>query len=195
MNSYGIVILAAGASTRLGQSKQLLQYKGESLIQRIARISLDVVPSPVVVVLGARAETIRTQIDHFPVRCVYNRDWTTGIASSIKKGLETVLEISPQLNDVLFAVCDQPYISQDLFREMINERRKSNKPIIACTYEDTLGTPVIFSKQFFHELLQLKDLEGAKKIMQHHPHAIQSVAFPLGNVDIDTVQDLAALNV
>ena len=195
MNTYGIVILAAGASTRLGQPKQLLQYQGESLIQRIARIAVDAVHSPVVVVLGAHAGKISPQLSSIPVQTVYNEDWTTGIASSIKKGLQAVLDISPKIGNVLFAVCDQPHISTDLFLDMITEKKTTNSPIIACSYDNSLGTPVLFSRKLFHELMQLKDAEGAKSVMQLHPDSVKAVLFPKGNVDIDWLHDLAALKV
>ena len=169
MDGYGMVILAAGGSSRLGQPKQLLHYQDKSLIQHIAQIAVDVVRSPVVAVLGAHAHLIGDQLERIPVHTVYNPDWTSGIASSIRKGLLTALEFSPEMEAVIFTVCDQPHISADLILEMINARGGKNKSIVACTYDRTVGTPVLFSKQHFNELLQLHDHEGAKKIIHQDP--------------------------
>ncbi|HJZ41068.1 MAG TPA: nucleotidyltransferase family protein [Bacteroidales bacterium] len=193
MNLQGIVILAAGASTRLGKPKQLLQYEGNNLIQRITQIAVDVVNEPVVVVLGAHSDLIRPHISRLPVSIVYNPDWTSGIGSSIRKGLREVLDLSPDLDSVLFAVCDQPHVSRELFADMISTRINTKKPIVACSYGNTLGTPVLFSKQYFGELMRLKNFEGARKIIQRHTAAVESVPFPLGKVDIDTLQDYIAL--
>jgi molybdenum cofactor cytidylyltransferase len=194
MNSQGIVILAAGASTRLGKPKQLLQYEGKSLIERITQIALEVVKEPVVVVLGAHSDLIGPHISHMPVSVVYNPDWTGGIGSSIRKGLRKVLDLSPQLDSVVFAVCDQPHVSHELFADIINTRIKTNKPIVACSYGDTLGTPVLFSKPYFGEVMRLKNNEGARKIIHRHASTVESVPFPLGKVDIDTPQDYIALS-
>ena len=194
MHLQGIVILAAGASTRLGKPKQLLQYKGNSLIQHIAQIAVSVVHGPVVVVTGAHAGLITLQLSGLPVQPVYNPYWNSGIGSSIRKGLQAALDLSPELEEVIFAVCDQPHISPGLFRDMINARVKSKKQIVACAYGNTLGTPVLFSKHYFVELLQLKNDEGARKLILQHASSVEAVPFPMGNVDIDTLQDYIALS-
>ena len=109
------------------------------------------------------------------------------------KGLMALLYFSPDTEGVIFAVCDQPYITPDLFLEMIATGSKSEKPIIACQYDKVLGTPVLFKKEYFDKLLALKDSEGARQLLQTHPESIEAVPFPLGNFDIDTMQDYTAL--
>ena len=193
MRFPGIVILAAGSSTRLGQPKQLLEFQGTSIIQRITQIAVDAVQKPVVVMLGANFSLIHGRIAHLPVHTVYNPDWTQGMTSSIRKGLMALLCFSPDTEGVIFAVCDQPYITPDLFREMISVGSQSQKPIVACLYNNVLGTPVLFKKEYFDVLLALKDNEGARKILQSHPESAESVPFPLGIFDVDTMQDYVAL--
>jgi molybdenum cofactor cytidylyltransferase len=193
MRFPGIVILAAGSSARLGQPKQLLEFQGNSLIQRIAQIAVDAIQNPVVVVLGANYHLIRSQLTRLPVHIVHNPDWPQGMSSSIRQGLKALLGFSPDTEGVLFAVCDQPYITPDLFREMISVASRSEKPIVACFYNNVLGTPVLFKKEYFDVLLALKDNEGARKILQSHPESAESVPFPQGIFDIDTMQDYVAL--
>lgn len=193
MRFPGIVILAAGSSTRLGQPKQLLEFQGTSLIQRITQIAVDAVQKPVVVMLGANFNLIHARIAHLPVHIVYNPDWPQGMTSSIRKGLMALLGFSPDTEGVIFAVCDQPYITPDLFQEMISVGSQSQKPIVACLYNNVLGTPVLFKKEYFDVLLALKDKEGARKILQSHPESAESVPFPLGIFDVDTMQDYVAL--
>ena len=189
----GIVILAAGSSTRLGQPKQLLEFQGTTLIQRITQIAVNAVKKPVVVVLGANSSLIQSHLTHLPVQIVYNPDWPEGMASSIRIGLSALLYFSPDTEGVIFAVCDQPYITTDLFLEMISVGSKSYKPIVACLYNNVLGTPVLFKKECFDMLLALKDNEGARKVIQSHPESVEAVPFPLGVFDVDTMQDYDAL--
>jgi len=115
------------------------------------------------------------------------------MTSSIRKGLMALLYFSPDTEAVIFAVCDQPYISPDLFLEMISVGSKTPKPIVACSYNNILGTPVLFKKEFFNVLLALKDNEGARKIIQSYPESVEAVPFPLGIIDVDTMQDYVAL--
>jgi molybdenum cofactor cytidylyltransferase len=193
MHLPGIIILAAGSSTRLGQPKQLLEFQGTTLVQRVVQIAVNAVKKPVVVVLGSNCSLIHAQITHLPVHIVYNPDWSTGMTSSIRKGLLAMQHFSPDTDGVIFAVCDQPYITPDLFLEMIAVGSKSQKPIVACLYNNILGTPVLFKKEYFDVLLALKDNEGARKVIQGHPESVESVPFPLGIFDVDTMQDYEAL--
>lgn len=193
MHLPGIIILAAGSSTRLGQPKQLLEFQGSTLVQRVAEIALNAVKKPVVVVLGANCSLIQTHLKHLPVHIVYNPDWSSGMTSSLRKGLLALLNYSPDSEGAIFAVCDQPYITPDLFLEMINVGSKSIKPIVACLYDNVLGTPVLFKKEYFGVLLAMKDNEGARKVIQSHPGSVESVPFPLGIFDVDTMQDYEAL--
>jgi molybdenum cofactor cytidylyltransferase len=193
MRLPGIVILAAGSSSRLGQPKQLLEFQGTTLIQRITQIAVDAVKKPVVVILGDNYNLIRARLTHLPVQVVYNPDWSQGMSSSIRKGLLALLDFSPDTEGIIFSVCDQPYITPDLFLEMISVGRKSQKPIVACLYNNLLGTPALFKKEYFDVLLSLKNNEGARKIIQTHPESIEAVPFPLGIIDVDTMQDYAAL--
>jgi molybdenum cofactor cytidylyltransferase len=193
MSSPGIVILAAGSSDRLGRPKQLLEFEGTTLIQRITEIAVKAVKGPVVVILGANSSLIHSRLTRLPVHIVHNPDWPQGMTSSIRKGLGALLDFAPDTEGVIFAVCDQPYITADLFLEMISVGSKSHKPIVACLYNNVLGTPVLFKKEYFEILLALKDNEGARKVIQSHPESVEAVPFPLGIFDIDTMQDYEAL--
>jgi molybdenum cofactor cytidylyltransferase len=171
----------------------LLEFQGTSLVQRIAQIAVNAVKKPVVVMLGANYSLIHAHLTHLPVHIVYNPDWPQGMTSSIRKGLMALLYISPETEGVIFAVCDQPYITPGLFQEMISVGSKSHKSIVACLYNNVPGTPVLFKKDFFDRLLALKDSEGARKIIQSHPESVETVPFPQGIFDVDTMQDYVAL--
>src|SRR5688572_20669652 len=107
-NNYGIVLLAAGKSSRLGQAKQLLDFKGISLIKRAALIALGV-SDKVIVVIGAQQEKVKKELAGLSVLISINKNYEKGITSSIHTGLVVMQEKFPQINGAIFIVCDQPY--------------------------------------------------------------------------------------
>ena len=185
---YGIVILAAGKSLRLGKPKQLLSFEGESLIRRIAGIALQV-SKQVIVVTGAENQKVEEELQQLPVIIAYNENFNEGIASSIRTGVQMVLKKFREVEGVIFLVCDQPYISASLLKHFITEYEKSNKIVAACIYNDSIGTPVLFDKQYFPSLLQLKGDSGAKKIIHENLENVITINFLGGAIDIDTHED------
>jgi len=180
-----IIILAAGASTRLGQPKQLLPWQGVTLLQYAVKTALTVTTQPVVVT-GANGEHLAAALDPGQVKLVFNPNWQQGIASSIHCGLQAVLNRTPEPDQVIFMVCDQPFVTPGLLLDLINERQKSRKPIVACAYAETLGIPALFDKSLFPQLLDLQGDTGAKRLIQQYGEEVASVEFPQGAYDIDT---------
>ncbi len=193
MELTGLILLAAGASTRLGQPKQLLEYEGQTLIKHAIDTALQVIPTPLIVVLGANAELLKNEISSSKVHIVNNPNWEEGMSSSIRCGLHTLLKISPAIDNVILMVCDQPYVSASLIKSLIAEREQALKGIIACTYKNTLGTPVLLNKKYFSQLLNLNGAEGAKKLIKKFPDDVSTISFPLGFIDIDTAEEYEQL--
>jgi molybdenum cofactor cytidylyltransferase len=189
----GLIILAAGPSTRMGKPKQLLQYKGESLIRRSIRVGLEANCDPVIVVLGAHFDKIKPVITEMKVHIVENIAWEEGIGSSIRYGMSKLLKLAPETEDVIIMLCDQPMVKADLLKTLMRERKEKGKGIIACAYEETIGVPALFNKTFFPKLLALKGDEGAKKLLYRHRDEVVAVSFPAGAVDIDTIADYESL--
>ena len=184
----GIVILAAGNSSRLGQPKQLLGYKDETLLQHIIAEASKLPDAVVIVVTGANHELIEKNIDS-KVKTVFNSDWELGMSSSINTGLKKLWELHPEIEECIFTVCDQPFVSHSIFENLITEYHKTQKGIVASSYSDTLGTPVLFGKKYFEELFNLKGQEGAKKIINRFLEDTASILFEKGDIDIDTEDD------
>jgi molybdenum cofactor cytidylyltransferase len=193
-DKIGVIILAAGESSRLGKAKQLLPFNGVSLLQHAAQVAIDAVSKPIVVVLGAASSEISKELTNYKVNIIENKDWQTGMASSIKTGLLKIQELFPDLAGVILMVCDQPFVNPHLLRKMQVAWQNSGKGIVACSYGDTAGTPALFSKDYFDELLRLQGQEGAKKIIKAYQSFINLVSFPLGQVDIDTEEDYKNLD-
>lgn len=188
-NKIGIVILAAGSSSRLGRPKQLLQYKETTLLNNTILEASKVQNSFVVVVTGANSESVLKELNSAEITTCFNLDWETGMSSSIVKGLKEILLLNPDCEQCIFAVCDQPFVTTSIFENLINEHDKTGKAIVASAYSKTLGTPVLFHKKYFPELLELKGQEGAKKIIKKYAEDTASIIFEKGNIDIDTEED------
>ncbi|MFV5684221.1 nucleotidyltransferase family protein [Flavobacterium sp. GB2R13] len=187
--AFGIIILAAGNSSRLGKPKQLLQYNGNTLLRETLLQANLLHNTFVLVVTGAYKVVIEKNLDLLEVQVVHNPNWEMGMASSISVGLDRLCMLKPNLNFCIFAVCDQPYVTAGVFEDLIEQHNKTGKGIVASEYADTLGTPVLFSSRYFNELLNLKGNEGAKKMLQYYKEDVASVIFEKGAIDIDTLDD------
>ena len=189
MKQTGIIILAAGNSSRLGRPKQLLIHHGKTLLQHVYDEAIEACLSPVIVVFGAYEEEIEATMKDAPLQKVVNNEWRTGMASSIKAGLLELAKFAGQVENVIISVCDQPLISAKIFTSLIEEQQHTGKSIIASSYADTLGTPVLFNKQHFFNLFQLQGNEGAKKLLQIYAADTSSIIFKDGQTDIDLESD------
>jgi molybdenum cofactor cytidylyltransferase len=191
--NIGLILLAAGASVRLGRPKQLLAYRGQSLLQHSLQAATASQAQPVVVVLGAHAEDLQKEINDANAHVVINTEWQEGMAASIRSGLAAISEMAPTAVGVILMVCDQPYVTSDLLNQLIETHRKTGKKIIACGYEDTFGPPVFFHQSLFGELLQLKGDIGARSIIRQHTDLVELIPFQQGSFDIDTEADYVQL--
>jgi len=185
----GIIILAAGNSSRMGRPKQLLNYKGKTLLQTVIDEALKTDCKPIIVVLGASADEIVAKHENIQVNFVTNESWESGMASSIVAGLSTLINNDSDKESVIIAVADQAFIKMSNFNNLIEKQRETGKNIIASKYAETIGTPVLFKKDYFEALLSLKGAEGAKSILKQYPHEVETVIFELGEIDIDTETD------
>jgi molybdenum cofactor cytidylyltransferase len=180
----GVIVLAAGRSQRFGRPKQLLLYDGQTLVRRAARAAL-AVRGRVVVVAGREQEMIGLELLGLPVTVVPNDDWERGIGSSVRCGLEAL----PECDAAVIVACDQPRVDGSVIQQLIAERAKSGKPIVASAYAGTLGVPALFGQEIFAELRSLPDGQGAKSIILRHRDEVATVNFPAGALDIDTPED------
>ena len=193
MNNSGIIILAAGSSSRFGNIKQLLHFNGKTLLQHAIDEAIEAGAEPVVVVTGANADEISKDINREQTQVVLNERWQEGMASSIVAGMQAAISYNNDIEKIIIAVSDQPFISSSLFKQLYKTQEESVQHIIACTYADTTGTPVLFTQKYFDGLLSLEGDEGAKKILLANKDDVASIDFPQGNIDIDTKDDYEKL--
>jgi len=191
-DSIGVILLAAGVSARLGEPKQLLRFRGETLLRRSAKIAL-AASNRVIVTLGARIEILRKEIEDLPVVIVENKNWATGMSGSIKVGLKKFLDDADQLKAIIVMVCDQPFVNENLLEKIITKFQETGSPIVACEYQNALGVPALFCKNLFPELLALNAQTGAKQLIKKYHAQTAAISFPEGAFDIDTPADYANL--
>jgi len=187
----GAIILAAGSSARMGQSKQKLDIGGQPLLRKTARAVLDSDVHQVVVVLGAWAQEHESLLDGLQVEIVYNADWNKGMGTSIRVGIEALMK-HPGVSNILILVCDQPLLTSEVISNIVAKFNASRKPIVASSYRGVPGVPVLFDKSYFQRLKELPDDQGAKKLILQNRRDIELVSFPGGEIDLDTMADYEA---
>jgi molybdenum cofactor cytidylyltransferase len=191
--AVGTIILAAGASTRLGKPKQLLTYRGQTFLERVTMVALSLDAGPIAAVLGASADAIRPVLNRLPVFAVENPTWSEGIASSLRVGLAALLAVEPKLKAVLILLCDQPLVEREALGAFIQQWQATGRPIIAAKYGETTGVPALFDARFFPELLELRGDTGARHLIRKHAGECLGVALPEASLDVDTASDFAEL--
>ena len=189
MRKVGAVVLAAGGSSRLGQSKQLLRFRGETLIRRVVGAAAEAGCDPIVVVVGDAGGAIRDELRGTRATIVENPEWQRGLGTSIRRGLREVASA----DTVILLTCDQPLVDSSVIAQLIAAQKELHKPIVASSYANTLGVPALFDRSCFEELARLPDDSGAKQLMTARPNDLATIKFEAGAVDIDTAEDFERL--
>ena len=192
--SVGAIVLAAGASSRLGQPKQLLMYRGESLLARAVRLANEAGASPVLPIVGAYRELILSAVKFGTSMPVLNERWAQGLSPSIHAGLDGLMKTAPNSGGVLMMACDQPRLTADHLRVLIHRFALQSEPsIVASAYAEVLGIPAVFPRNVFARLHALEGDKGARALLVDPPCPLIPVPFAGGEVDIDWPDDLSAL--
>jgi len=189
----GGLLLAAGASSRLGQSKQLVEFDHQPLLRRTLKTLLHSHLNYTLTVLGARAQEHLAVIEHMATDTCINEDWKKGMGHSLKFGMLRLLEAQPVLDGVLIAVCDQPFLTTAHIDGLLDQFAHSRDSIVASEYKGIQGVPAIFPQAHFGELMSIGDEAGARKVMATHADRVILRHLEKGEVDLDTPEDLKHL--
>jgi CTP:molybdopterin cytidylyltransferase MocA len=188
----GAIVLAAGASRRLGFPKQLLTFRGSPLVARAAQAALDAGANPVVVVVGADADlTLPVLMQVSGVISVVNQDWKSGMASSFTTGIRAVVGKS-EVDGFIAMLVDQPNVRTSSLRKLIGAFDSDHR-LVASRYGNTIGVPAIFGKEFAEELLTLTGDTGAGPWLRANQERVTLVDMPEAELDVDTVNDVEAM--
>jgi molybdenum cofactor cytidylyltransferase len=188
------IILAAGASRRLGQPKQLVGFAGEALLERALRLAREAGACPVLVVLGANFAPICATIPFNEAIPVFNEKWEEGISTSIHAGLNEADVRGPESTGALIMTCDQPRISADHLSKLLRTfAEHGNASIVASHYAGTHGVPAVFPRSVYMKLHALHGDKGARTLLVKPPCHLIAIPFEGGEIDIDLPSDLAQL--
>jgi molybdenum cofactor cytidylyltransferase len=187
---YGVVILAAGSSSRLGRPKQLVPYNGTTLVEHAANTAVASGADQVVVVLGAGADAIEAALSSSEVTLVRNPDWSAGMASTIRAGISA---LSEGIEVAIIALVDQPLVTPLHLAQLASKQAETGAQIVASSYAGIFGVPAAFSRELFPSLLALEGDAGARELIRQGNS--EFIEFPGASKDVDTVEALPGLSI
>lgn len=190
MTSLHVLVLAAGASTRLGQPKQLVKLGGRPALHIVVSNAVAVAGNAVTVVLGAQAREMTHLLAHSPASVVVNRHWQEGMGSSLRFGIAA---LPPACDAVLVLLGDQVGVTADDLKRLASAWRGEESMIAASVYDQHVGVPAIFPRLCFSELAELRGDHGARGVLERNNYRLVRVPMVNAAIDLDTPRDLAAL--
>ena len=183
------IILAAGKSARFGTPKQLAKLGRKTLLEKtlstVERSNVD----RVILVLGHQARSIIARINTGRAKVVINKQYDSGLSSSLRAGLRAA---TPDTGAVLLVLADQPFLSASTINHIIDAYKRTRRPIVAPIFNNVQGNPVLFDRSLFAELRHVSGDLGAKPVIAKHGDAMLGLELtdPKHFIDVDTREDL-----
>ncbi|MGH7592536.1 MAG: nucleotidyltransferase family protein [Gemmatimonadales bacterium] len=189
--SSAAIVLAAGASRRMGRNKMLIRVDGESLVRRAVRRAILAQLSPVIVVVGHEPEQVRSELVGLACECVVNRDFAGPTSASLHRGLEA---LGHKVDSAVLLLADMPFVTVAMLQDLARVARDTPAPLAASRYGDVLAPPLLFRRSLFDELRAWHGEGCGKQVVLQHRHEAVYLDWPAAALtDIDTPKDLAAL--
>lgn len=178
------VVLAAGASSRMGKQKLLLPLGEEPLVRLVVRQVLDTGFDDVLVVAGYQHEAVLAALEGLHVRHALNPEYATGMGSSFRAAIHAL----PDSAAAMFALADQPLLTSADYRRLLDTYRAEPRGIVSVRYGDVTAPPHLFDREFFPALARLQ--HGARSVLQQHADRTTVLHFPSELLlDVDTPED------
>ena len=192
-SQVGGILLAAGTSSRLGQSKQLLTFRGRPLVRHVAEQALASRLDHLVVVVGNLADEVRAALANLPVHVVENSAYRQGQSTSLHAGL---LALPRELKATLILLVDQPFVDAILIDRLIGLYEEAGAPIVAPQFDGRRGNPVLFDRGLIAELLTVVGDTGAREVISRHRDRVATIELPDDRafMDVDTWEDYERLS-
>lgn len=187
----GCAILAAGASRRLGQPKQLVEIAGEPLVRRVARLAHEAGCEHVSVVIGCEGAAVTAALSGVACELLDNAEWPEGIAASVRAAARWASD--SRFEALMLLVCDQLKLSAEHLSALWSVWQAAPDTAVASSYAGAPGVPAIFPRAYYAALLQLHGDQGAARLLRAGLRPVTSVAWLEGEVELDTPDDLAKL--
>jgi len=185
--AHGLIVLAAGASRRLGKSKQLLRLRGEPLVRRALRLGLATRPQIALIVLGAEADAVYASVADLGVRRVECADWALGMGASLRAGLAA---LPGECAGALIALCDQPALDAPHLDGLVAAWHANPRGAAASSYAGRLGVPALLPRAWFRELMADVGDQGARELLARRRAEVAAVVNETLAFDVDRDQDL-----
>jgi len=185
--SLGVILLAAGESSRLGQPKQLLSIDGQTLVWRQANLLLRLKPACVVIVTGAYENEVRQAVAGSSVTIAHNEDWQQGMGRSIACGIGAMPE---RVRGAMLLLCDQWRVDEDDLDRLLKAWKLNPQKAVAAQWDETSGPPVIFPRSDFIRLQKLQGERGARQVLKRSSSGVDYVPMAHAAIDIDVPSDL-----
>lgn len=185
------IVLAAGSASRFGSPKQLVRVDGRPLLHAAVSRAVEVAGHSVSVVLGAYAAELAPLLSHSTASIVINREWSEGMASSIRAG---VSRLPGTCGGVMLILADQAAVTSEDLRRLATAWRRQTDYIVAAQYGSTLGAPAVFPSSSFRDLAELRGDRGAQSLFKRNPDRVVRVRMDSAAIDIDTPEDLLHLD-
>lgn len=191
--STAAIVLAAGASRRLGRPKQLEPWGDSNLLGHVVAKTRSFSVDEVWVVVGHEFERVLDETDLGDSGVVENPEWEEGIASSLRVGLDALTRLS-RCDTALIVIGDQPDVSVEVVDELLRSHHEAGKPVTIPKYRYTPGNPVVVDRSLWARVMSLEGDDGAKRLWQAHPEWVNEVWFSSAAPrDVDTESDIAEL--
>ncbi|NNF19925.1 MAG: nucleotidyltransferase family protein [Flavobacteriaceae bacterium] len=184
-----ILIMAAGASSRMEAVKQLLPWNGKTLLEHVYDNCRTTSAAESYVVLGAFSDQIINDWNAPSEHLMINPEWQQGLGNSIAFGVRNILNNKPQLKGILIVLGDQPLIDATYLDRLISYWQKHDTEIVATRYGDKNGVPALFDQRRFKDLLALEGERGAQQMLSSASEKIATIDGSAHIADIDTLSD------
>ncbi len=186
-----VVVLAAGQARRFGSAKQMARFQGQTLLQGALARAIALGSQQVAVVLGAGAQQLSPLIRHTPATLLINRDWEEGMASSLRVA---AAHAQGRWDGLLITLVDQPAVTVSDLQRLQAAWLRNPDSLVAAGFSGTVGAPAIIPAWCYADLLALRGDQGARALLQRHAPRLLRVDMPAAALDVDTPEDLQALN-
>ena len=201
--STAAIILAAGSSSRMGggRHKLLLPLDDRPVLAHVIDATLASQARPIIVVLGHQSDQVRSQIKHYTIHhditLVENTHYLEGMSTSLRIGIQTILTygyrkdtLSYRVDSALIMLGDQPLMTPRVIDTLVTTFRTAGTPIVAPLYNGKRGSPVLFNKSLFAELIEVTGDEGGRTVLERHRQEVEliEVGDALANYDVDTCE-------
>jgi molybdenum cofactor cytidylyltransferase len=185
------VVLAAGASTRMGENKLFLRVEGETLLRRVVRRALGAGLAPVIVVLGHEADRAEWELADIGCRPVRNPDYASGQHTSFRTGIAAVPESAPA---AMILLADMPRVDEAMIAALVARYRETDRPLVISEYDGVHAPPTLYDRSLFSEIAGMSGDGCGRQVVRRHRGEAEAIAWPADRLaDLDSPADVEAL--